>query len=226
MNREKLRENAKALRRKRKTYSEIQKELGVSIPKSTLSYWCRNILLPASYFQIIKSLNLKNLNKARTLAVLANKEKQEKILTALRKKNEYLARYLNKDICKLLLSMLYLGEGAKHKGSRALKLGSTDPKIIQLYLKLLYKCFPITSKKFRVAIGCRADQNIRELEKYWHSITEIPYSQFYKTQIDKRTVGKKTKKKDYKGVCLITYFDTRIQLELEQVAQQIIEWIR
>lgn len=220
-----LKEKVIKLRKQRKTYSEIQKELNLSIPKSTLSYWCRNIPLSNSYFKKVKILNLKNLEKARVLAVLANKKKQERLLSEFRVKNESLIRHLNKGVCKLLLSILYLGEGSKHKSTRCLILGSSDPKIIQLYLTLLNKCFHISKKKFRVSIGCRADQNIKELEEYWHSITKIPFSQFHKTQVDKRTINKRTKKKDYKGVCRILYFDTKIQLELEQLAQQIMRWI-
>lgn len=226
MDRLKQKEKAIRLRKRGKTYSEIQRALKISISKGTLSGWLKYVKLPPSYSKRVKTINLKHLERIRELALLANKRKQEYILKELCSKNEHLVRYLNKDVCKLLLSILYLGEGARHRGSRALKLGSSDSKIIQLYLNLLKKCFPISKRKFRVSIGCRADQNIKELEKYWQAVTKIPHSQFYKTQIDKRTIGKKTKRKDYKGVCLITYFDTKIQLELEQLAQQIIEWIK
>lgn len=225
MDRIRLKEKAIRLRKQGKTYLEIQHGLGVVIPKSTLSGWCKNVPLPAFYEEKIQRLTTKRLKKIRKLAVLANKRKQEQLLSALQAKNEYLIKYLNKDICKLLLSILYLGEGAKHKGTRQLVLASSDSKIIQLYLKLLHKCFPLSKKRFRVCVGCRADQNIKKLEKYWHSITKIPLSQFHKAQVDKRTIGKKTKKKEYKGVCRIVYYDTKIQLELEQLAQQIVKWI-
>jgi len=199
--------------------------LKASIPKSTLSGWCKNVPLPVFYEEKIKKLTSKHLEKIRELALLANKKKQEQLLNTLRAKNEHLVKYLNKDVWKLLLSILYLGEGSKHRSTRVLVLGGSDPKVIQLYLKLLYKCFPLSKKKFRVGIGCRADQNVKELEKYWHSITKIPLSQFHKTQIDKRTIGRKTERKDYKGVCRIVYYDTKIQLELEQLAQQIMKWV-
>jgi hypothetical protein len=225
MDRINLKEKAKKLRRQGKTYTEIQIELESRIPKSTLSGWCRGIPLPTFYKEKMKRLTAKHVEKIRPLAILANRKKQENLLNALRRKNEYLVGYLNKDIYKLLLSILYLGEGAKHKGSRVLRLASVDPKIIQLYLKFLYKCFPISKNKFRVCISCRADQDSKKLEVYWHSITKIPFPQFYPTQVDARTIGNRTKKKDYKGVCNIYYFDTKIQLELEQLADQIIEYV-
>lgn len=225
MDRTRLRKKAIKLRKQGKTYTEIQRELKMRIPKSTLSGWCKDVELPKEYQKRIKKIILKNAQKGRTVALIVNRVKREKLLNALRAKNEHFVRYLNKNVCKLLLSILYLGEGSKHKSARELRLGNADSEIIKFYLKLLYKCFPVSKKKFRVCIGCRVDQNVKELEEYWHSVTKIPFSQFHKTQIDRRTIGKKTKKKDYKGVCTITYYDTRIQLELEELAQQIMKWI-
>lgn len=225
MNRQKLKKQVIKLRKRGKTYSEIQSSVNTSIPKSTLSGWCKDLPLPVFYEERIRRLTIKRLEKIRPLALLSNKKKQEQLLNELRAKNEHLMKYLNKDVCKFLLSILYLGEGFKHRSTRQLVLGNSDPAIILFYIELLNKCFPTSKRKFRVGIGCRADQNVEELEKYWHRITKIPLSQFQKTQIDKRTRGKKTKRKDYKGVCRVIYYDTKIQLELEQLAQQIMKWI-
>ena len=73
-------------------------------------------------------------------------------------------------------------------------------------------------KKFRCTVMCRADQNIKELEKYWQEKSGIPKEQFYKTRIDARSIGKPTKKVGYKGVLKVDYMDTKIQLELESLA--------
>lgn len=220
-----LRKKVAHLRSQGKTYQEINTILGVDIPKSTLAYWCKNIPTPDFYEQKVREINLNNLKNARKLAILTNKKKQEELVKKLLNKNKFLVTHLNKDVCKLLLSILYLGEGAKHKGTRSLRLGSSSPLIIRLYLKLLKKCFPVVKEKFRVVIQCRADQNIEYLEKFWQSVTNIDKSQFYKTRIDKRTVGKKTLKKDYKGVCVIMYFNTKIQLEIELLSGQIEDWL-
>lgn len=217
---------AKQLRSQGKTYTEINRLLGFNIPKSTLVYWCKEIQMPVNYKQRIRKINLKNLEKARKLAVAANKEKQKRLINGLIAKNKNLKIYINNDVCKLLLSILYLGEGAKYKGTRALRLGSSSPVIIRLYLKLLKKSFEIKSEKFRVTVQCRADQDIESLEKFWGSITKISKNQFYKTRIDKRTIGKKTLKKDYMGVCVINYHDTKVQLELELLSEQIEKWLQ
>ncbi|MBL7156219.1 MAG: hypothetical protein ISS87_01310 [Candidatus Pacebacteria bacterium] len=122
---------------------------------------------------------------------------------------------------KIALAILYLGEGEKWKGRGRLCLGSSDPDIIKLYLKSLRTCYDINEKKLRCRVGYRADQNINELQKFWSKITKIPASQFYQTRIDPRTKGKKSIKRDYKGVCVIYYGSAEIQLELAIIAKLI-----
>lgn len=158
------------------------------------------------------------------MAWVANKIKQEKILQNLWDQNSHILKRLNdKDLLKMLLAMLYLGEGAKWQSARGLTLGSSDPNIVRIYLHLLKKCFYILPNQLHCRISYRADQNIEELKKYWSRITEIPLGNFYKTKPDPRTVGKPTKKKEYKGVCVISGGGTKIQLELETIPKLILE---
>ena len=118
--------------------------------------------------------------------------------------------------------MLYLGEGAKNQRG-SLMFGNSDPFIISLFLYLLRYCYNIDESKFRCTLQCRADQNSRKLEKFWFQITKIPLSQFYKARIDPRTIGKPSKKLEYKGVCRIDYFSAEIFTELTQIANIVHE---
>lgn len=223
--RDKLIYNVRKLRKKGETYGYIQKTLGVTIPKSTLFYWCKDIILPADYKEKIKQLNLIQLKKIRPLALLINSQKRKKYLASLLKRNTHLLEKIDIPIQKLLLAILYLGEGAKHKSSQMLTLGSSDEKIIKFYLKLLKNCYNTDESKFRVRIQCRFDQNKKSLEEFWQNITKIKKEQFYPTYVDKRTQSRPTLKKDYRGVCTVHYFSTEIQLELELLAGAVINKI-
>ncbi len=225
MDREKLRKRVRTLREKGKTYAEIQKTLMVKIPKSTLSYWCKGVPLPDFYKEKIDLLNYSHLERIRAFAIMAKKRKREIFLKSLQEKNNYLVKYINKDVCRLLLSVLYLAEGGKYERGCSLCLGSSDSKMVRFYLALLHKCFTVSEDKLRARICCRHDQNIKEIEGFWQFVTEIPPSQFYRTYVDKRTIGKKTKRKEYKGVCSVYYFDTKIHLEIEQLYSQIMGWV-
>lgn len=161
--------------------------------------------------------------KARNAALKANKIKRENYLNSIERRVKHLGGFVkNKDIAKIALAMLYLGEGAKRSRSHgSLMIGNSDSKIIELFLRLLRHCYNIDESKFRCTLQCRADQNIRALEEFWFGITKIPRNQFYKAQIDPRTIGKKSEKPDYKGVCRIDYFSADILLELMQIPETI-----
>ncbi len=218
-----LKSKAQKLHGKGKTYTEIQTILGKKIPKSTLSYWCKNIALPQWYNKKIQNLKYLNLSRAQKMAWLANKAKQETILKDIYAKNYHLSKKVNdKDTAKMLLAMLYLGEGSKRKAHRGLRLGNSDPSVVQLYLKLLKHCFGILPKIMKCQIIYRADQNLTELKRYWSGITHIPFKNFYTTAFDPRTKGKPTLQKNYKGVCVISCAGADRQLELETIPKIIL----
>lgn len=218
-----LREKAKQLRSLGKTYGEIQRELNKKVPKSTLTYWCKDVELPDGYFSKIKRLNKLNLEVGRSLAWLKNRKYRERYLESIRKANKPLVKLLNnRNIAKLVLAALYLGEGKKKGG---FSLGNSNPEIIKLFLGLLDKVFGLDISKIRCTVQCRADQNINKLEGYWSNISGVPRKQFYKARVDPRTVGKPTKNTDYKGVLRIDYFDTKACLELKYLASLTTEYI-
>jgi len=214
-------EGAIKLRKKGLVYSEIQKKLKINIPKSTLSTWFKGLKISKeAQLRINNTCSLK-LKKAHEAALKTKKIKRKKYFNDLKKKVSHLLKYLNNiDIAKIALAVLYLGEGAKtRKGS--LMLGNSDPKIIKLFLDLLRKCYKIDESKFRCTLQCRSDQDISKLEKFWSEITGISLEQFYKARIDPRSVGNKTKKIDYKGVCRIDYFSADVYNEIKKIIEVI-----
>lgn len=198
--------------------------LGTKLPKSTIAWWCRNTLLPNWYWEKLKRINKNNREKAQKAAWLANKQKQNRFISKLIKNNKALkGKIKDRDILKTILAILYLGEGAKWKNHRGLQLGSSEPNIVNLYIRLLDKCYGIKAKHLKCRISYRADQNLRVLEKFWSETTGISLGNFYKSKPDPRTIGKVTKNKDYKGVCVISCAGTHIQLELEEIPRIILK---
>lgn len=221
-----IREKVRKLRSEGKTYNEIRQTLNISIPKSTLSSWCRGVILPNWYPAKIRELNRKSFKKAQIMAWASRRRKRELFLDKVRQEARKVIKKLNLENLKIVLAMLYLGEGAKWKTHSGLMLGGSDPLVILLYILLLKKCYNIKPSQLKCRISYRADQDICELEKYWSGITGIPQENFYKTKPDPRTVGKKTKKKDYKGVCVLTCAGSHIQLELEEIAKLLLKKLR
>ena len=209
-----FRNKAVALRKQGKTYSEIMVRIP-KISKSTLSYWLSGIELSDKQKEKLSQNINKKLIKVRGQSTLVQKNKREKYFYDIENKNLTFIKLLNnnKKVAKLVLAALYLGEGTKSmRGS--LRLGNSDPGIIKLFLKLLRSCYIIDETKFRGTVLCRADQDIKNLNKFWIKASGISKKQFYKTRIDVRTIGKPSRKLDYKGVCVINYFSASVYYDL------------
>ena len=216
--RREIKEKVVNLRREGKTYSEILKFLNLKIPKSTISGWCRGISLSVNYQRRIKEISDSNLIKARKLAVEEKKMKAIKELESIRKRNYHLSQKIEDiETAKIALAMLYLGEGAKNRKRGSVTFGNSDPLTVSLFLCLLRVVYKIDESKIRCTLQCRADQDIKRLEKYWSRVTDIPFERFYKARIDPRTIGKPSKKLDYKGVCRIDVFSAKILGELLEI---------
>lgn len=129
-------------------------------------------------------------------------------------------RYTKDDATrKIVLAILYIAEG--HKNRSSVVFGNSDPEIIRMFMKLMRSTYEIDESKFRITVQCRADQDPKVLKVFWSEVTKVTHKQFYKPQIDKRTVHKPTKKKDYKGVCRIDYFSAIINQELKYIARNL-----
>lgn len=183
-----------------------------------MTTWCQGIPLPDSYWKRLDKINKYNYLKARKAAWTANKKRREKFRDELVENNQVLSKKIKDQyILKTILAILYLGEGSKWKSHSGLMLGSSDPLIILLYIKLLELCYGLSRINMKCRISYRADQDIKSLQRYWSKLTGIPPKNFYKTIPDPRTIGKPTKKKEYKGVCVVTCAGSNIQLELEAI---------
>lgn len=218
-----MRTRAMELRAEGKTYAEIQRILGRRIPKSTLSYWCKDVVLPFYYQKKVQELVRKGSSRGRARAIIANQEKYERIRSEVRRKSlRYAKSIQNQDVARIALAVLYLGEGAKWPSFRGLALGSSDPYIVRLYINLLNRCYAIPRERMRARIVYRADQDIQALQRFWAKETGFNDSQFYKTIPDYRSKGVRTRKNEYKGVCTIYCAGTEIQLELDGIARSLL----
>jgi len=211
------------LRQSGNTYSQINSILNTNIAKSTLSGWCHNIHLSSNYNIKIKNINQQNLVKARKIALVVNKSKRMQYLHKIDIINLPISRTVkNNKVGMIALAMLCLGEASKSKTKhRQFSLGSSDQRIIIIFLKLLRRFPNFDPTKIRCTVQCRADQNIKTLEKYWQKITKVPSNLFYPARIDPRTLGKPTINLNYKGVLVIDYYDRNIQLILESLADLV-----
>ncbi|MBX4200736.1 hypothetical protein KW786_01260 [Candidatus Parcubacteria bacterium] len=210
------------LRKSGKSYGEINSIIQRVIPKSTLSDWCSNIYLTSDQKKRIDESIKENSRKGMEAARIINRERRTRYLKSIIDRNQYLESTLkDRNVAKVILSILYLGEGSKSLSRGSLCFGNSDPFIIDMFLSLMRQCYILDESKFRCTILCRSDHDIPALEEFWSKATKIPLKQFYKARIDARTIGKTSRNLTYKGVCRIDYFSADVFLDLMAIPKII-----
>ena len=217
----KTKKNAIHLRQKGLSLYEISECLGV--PKNTIQGWVKAIKLNKKQIERLKKKEIECGKRGLKKALKVNISKLAKWKKDVNIRTDIFRTITKKKslIAKLICGVLYLCEGAKYPSSRQLVFGSSDPRMIKIFLDLLRKNFNIDEEKFRCRIMLRHDQDGKSLEKYWSRLTKIPLYKFYGFYKDKRTRGKVTTKKDYKGVCAVQYNSTDLQYELQMIGESI-----
>lgn len=209
------------LRTEGKSLTDIQ-ALFLDIPKSTLWYWCKGVQLSSEVAALRKQKNKDALMQMRARAHILRKKRIQEFEASIVKKHSALSRLYtnNREYALYTLALLYLCEGSKaHHYS--ITFGNSDPEVIQLFLFVLRTAFTLDEKKFRCTIQCRADQNVLTLERFWSSLTQIPLAQFYASRIDPRSVGKRSRNTQYKGVCRIDYFSASLFKEIMLLIREL-----
>ncbi len=210
----KTKQKVRSLRNQGWSLGEIN--LKMKIPKNTLSGWVKDIQLTEKQKERIRQKIIDSGQIGRPLAIKLLRKKMERWKDGIRQKisNFENLPLQNSEMGKLICGLLYLCEGAKYPSTRRLEFINSDPQVIYFFINYLRKYFHIYEDKLRISIVYRCDQNLQKLINFWSNLTKVPKTQFLNSRPDIRTKGKKTLRKDYKGVCKIIYYDTSLQFEL------------
>jgi hypothetical protein len=178
-----VRELAIQLRTQGYSYPYISKATHIS--KSTLSGW----LAEVPY--VPNAVTIESFGKARAIAGQKKAEKKQQELQHIRKTaRAEIGSVSERDLLLFGLG-IYLGEGSKtHNVTR---ITNSDPNIIRSALAW-FRMLGVTKKQLAPRIHLYPDSNEETCLLFWSRTTNIPVSQFQKSQIDRRT-GKKSKKK-------------------------------
>ena len=189
------------LRRLGFSYPEIQKQITVS--RSTLSIWLRDISLTAD--------QKNRLFNNSTLALYKEaKEKQNRKIQLTQKIHKSAlneSAFLLKTPLFSAGLMLYWAEGAKTL--ERVKLTNSDPDMIKFMMRWFREICKVPELKFRIGLHIHELHCRKDVEKYWSKLTNIPLTQFHKSYV-KKTSLKHRKKILYNGTCNICIFDKNL----------------
>jgi len=208
MARFKDREKALILRKQEKSYSQIKKILKVS--KSTLSLWLRNYPLSKQRIRELRDWNEQRIERYRETM----REKREKRLNQIYKKQNKLVFPLTKRERFLAGLFLYWGEGTKNQSAR-LSISNTDPSAIKFFINWLTKSLNVPKGKLRVQLHLYKDMDIKNKVRLWSKNLKIPLSQFTKPYIKKTSSTRINHKGSFgQGTCNIIIGDARLSEEI------------
>ncbi len=177
------------LRKNGGSISAIAKKLSVS--KSTVSVWCRDIALTNSQ---IATLVKKNSHRATQALLCASEIKRARRILETGLSIQYgkddVGKLSKRDLYMVGLG-LYWGEGYK-KGSQELGFTNSDLSLIHFYITWLNKIYKIKNDDLilRVSINMQHKNRDRSILEYWSTQTNIPLTQFTKTSFIKTTSKK------------------------------------
>jgi len=113
-------------------------------------------------------------NKDRAKSVVVNKKRRQVAWQKMADNSVLVSKDLlncDVDYCKILLAMLYWGEGTKTV--RQLVFMNSNPKIIKMYLFLLLKVFVINESKLKTYLHLHDYHDRDRMINYWSDITGI-----------------------------------------------------
>lgn len=163
------------LRKKGYSIKSIANEL--SVAKSSVSVWVRNIPLSFDQLNQLKSNSFSSqaIEKRRTSRLANELSKRKRI--ALNAENQIKEITLN-DLW-LMGTMLYWAEGGKTQ--RMVRFSNGDPNMHLLMMKFFRIICKVPEEKMRGYIHIHDHLDFGAAENYWSDITNIPLTQFFKT---------------------------------------------
>lgn len=163
------------------SYSEIRNRL--HIPKSTLSYWLKNLKLTSEQ---IKKLNDKRVETAKANA-LKKISRTSRIIEEVKTSSSRDIKKISKKELWLMGIILYWKNGNKSDLKKGVHFSSSDSAMIQLFLKWLKEVGKIDDKEIRFNVFMPGHDD--GVISYWSKVTGFPRSSF--TNIYFQNVSKK-----------------------------------
>ncbi len=200
------------LRRKGKSYREIQKEVDIS--RATLCAWFKGV----EWSKHIESRNINNNIALSTERIRRlNEGRQEKLSAQYEViQNKAAEDYKVFKTQPLFMAglMIYAGEGDKvNRG--LIRISNSEFYLHKIFIQFALKYLDIPREDIRCALVIYPDHNAEECLNIWSKELLVPKTQFHKTQI---IVGKEKVRKLQFGVGMTIISSTGLK-------KKILKWL-
>ena len=153
----------------------------VSVSKSTVSLWCRDIVLTPNQIKILHHRMVSKSYVGRMKGARAQYDARLKRIEDEKEKGiKEIAKLSDRDLLVAAVA-LYWGEGSKK--SRQLSINNSDPEMIRFMMAAFRRIWKISEDRFAFHVGINEVHRGRdeELKRYWSKVVGISKRQFRKT---------------------------------------------
>ncbi len=207
---------ARKLRKQGKSYSEILKE--VDAAKSTISRWCKDIVLTDEQIERLRNKSTVGARKGGLIAARSKRLNRIKRTKKLLRAGKAKVGGLTKRERFIAGIGLYLGDG--NKGDSKVGFSNSNPNIISFMVNWFREFCEVSNSRYRGQVWIHENQNEKIAREFWSEVTDIPVSQFKKSYIVK---NKKDSKKVRKNKHPYGVFSIRISSASTQ--RRILGWM-
>ena len=189
MSKIKEKEIARSLRRKGESVNVIAKTLSVS--KSSVSVWCRDIVLTKGQRDVLRESMIRGTYYGRMKGAEMNRKKKENRIRYYREKAKEDIGMLSKRDLLVLLVGLYWGEGAKT--DNRFIFSNSDPQMVAVLIYGLQKVWNVRKEDFicRVLINKIHEERNSAVLQFWSNLLNLPPEQFRSTTFIKTSSKKR-----------------------------------
>ena len=200
----KYNERIRAHNMRRKGISIIQIARELNISKSSVSTWCRDIILTKEQMEKLEKNKGLSVTKGQRMGAEANKKKR---LDAIYNAEEYGKRIIKKISKRELLligTALYWSEGSKSEYTSGFIFVNSDPTMISVMRRFLTFYMNISTEDIICSIQINRihEKRIKIVLNFWKNLLELPESQFRKPYYVNSKVSKVYDNyHNYYGIC-------------------------
>jgi len=202
MSKYELKTEARKLRKEGLPLNEIKDKLELS--KSTVSLWCRDIVLTEEQYKKIKKEHIFKTQKGRLIGAQMNKNKR---LDAIREANNFgkkIIKKISKRELFLIAVALYWSEGAKSDGTSGFVFVNSDHEMILVMKLFLINILHIPNEDIVCSIQINKihEERIEVVLSFWKKLLHLQNSQIRKPYYINTKVSKIYDNYDnYYGIC-------------------------
>ncbi|OIO29902.1 hypothetical protein COX93_02555 [Candidatus Nomurabacteria bacterium CG_4_10_14_0_2_um_filter_30_12] len=202
MSKYELKGEAQKLRREGYPINEIKKKLGLS--KSTVSLWCRDIILTEEQYKKIKKEHIFKTQKGRLIGAQMNKNKRINAIKDANILGRKLIRKISKRELLLIAIALYWSEGSKSDRTSGFIFINSDPEMILVMKLFLINVLHIPLEEIVCSIQINRihEERIDKVLNFWKKLLQLQNSQFRKPYYVNTKVNKVYDNyENYYGIC-------------------------